>query len=63
MSYEENHEEIAIERLYSALRFKGIRFIVLYPPKRSHDLPPLAGTVHIETISISRGYSRATDSI
>ena len=22
---------------------KGIRFIVLYPPKRSHDLPSLAG--------------------
>ena len=22
---------------------KGIRFIVLYPPKRSHNLPPLAG--------------------
>ena len=31
---------------------KGIRFIVLYPPKCSHDLPPLAGTVHTETISI-----------
>ena len=25
---------------------KGNRFIVLYPPKRSHDLLPLAGTVH-----------------
>ena len=23
--------------------FKGIRFIVLYPPKCSHDLPSLAG--------------------
>ena len=35
---------------------KGIRFfIVLYPPKRSHDLPPLAGTVHTETISFSPG--------
>ena len=34
---------------------KGIRFIVLYPLKRSHDLPPLAGTVHTETISIPRG--------
>ena len=22
---------------------KGIGFIVLYPPKHSHDLPPLAG--------------------
>ena len=30
--------------------YKGIRFIVLYPPKCSHDLPPLAGTVHTETI-------------
>ena len=35
--------------------FKGIRFIVLYPPKRSHKLPPLAGPVHTETISIPRG--------
>ena len=34
---------------------KGIRFIVLYPPKCSHDLPPLAGTVHTETIIIPRG--------
>ena len=34
---------------------KGIRFIVLYPPKCSHDLPPLAGTVHTETISIPQG--------
>ena len=34
---------------------KGIRFIVLYPPKCSHDLPPLAGTVHTDTISIPRG--------
>ena len=24
-------------------------------PKRSHDLPPLTGTVHTETISIPRG--------
>ena len=37
------------------LKGKGIRFIVLYPPKRSHNLPPLAGTVHTETISIPRG--------
>ena len=29
--------------------------VVLYPPKCSHDLPPLAGTVHTETISIPRG--------
>ena len=34
---------------------KGIRFRVLYPPKCSHDLPPLAGTVHTETISIPQG--------
>ena len=34
---------------------KGIRFIVLYPPKRSHDLPPLAGTAHTETVSIPQG--------
>ena len=24
---------------------KGIRFIVLYPPKRSHDFPPLLRTM------------------
>ena len=35
--------------------YKGIQFIVLYPPKCSHDLPSLAGTVHTETISIPRG--------
>ena len=34
---------------------KGIRFIILYPPKCSHDLPPLASTVHMETISIPWG--------
>ena len=37
---------------------KGIRFIVLYSLKRSHDLPPLAGTVHMEIISIPGGFSR-----
>ena len=37
------------------LKGKGIRFIVLYRPKRSHNLPPLAGIVHTETISIPRG--------
>ena len=39
---------------------KGIQFIVLYPPKCSHDLPPLAGTVHTETISIPRGIFQST---
>ena len=40
---------------------KGILFIVLYPPKCSHDLPSLAGTVHTETIRFQspEGYSRA----
>ena len=41
--------------LFLRIKGKGIRFIVLYPPKCSHDLPPLAGTVHTETISIPRG--------
>ena len=40
--------------MHACMYIKGIRFIVLYPPKRSHDLPPLAGTVHTETISIPR---------
>ena len=40
---------------FPKVKSKGIRFIVLYPPKRSHDLPPLAGTVHTETISIPLG--------
>ena len=39
----------------SLCKGKGIRFRVLYPPKCSHDLPPLAGTVHTETISIPQG--------
>ena len=26
---------------------KGIRFIVLYPPKCSHDLPPLAACMYV----------------
>ena len=38
------------ERSNSSSKGKGIRFIVLCPPKCSHDLPPLAGTVHTETI-------------
>ena len=29
--------------LFYPLKVKGIRFIVLYPPKCSHNLPPLAG--------------------
>ena len=40
--------------------YKGIQFIVLYPPKCSHDLPSLAGTVHTETISIPRGIFQAS---
>ena len=49
--------------LIVVIKGKGIQFIVLYPPKRSHDLPPLVGTVHTETISIPGGYSRAAGSI
>ena len=36
------------------VKVKGIRFIVLYPPKCSHD-PSQAGTLHTETNSIPRG--------
>ena len=41
--------------LFTNMYYNGIRFRVLYPPKCSHDLPPLAGTVHTETISIPQG--------
>ena len=34
---------------------KGIRFIVLYQPECSPDLPSLAGIIHTETISIPQG--------
>ena len=44
-----------VQCLRCDIKGKGIRFIVLYPPKCSHDLPPLAGTEHTETISIPRG--------
>ena len=36
---------------------KGIRFIVLYPPKCSHDLPPLAGTVHTAYMYVRNVYT------
>ena len=42
---------------------KGIRFIVLYPPKCSHDLPPLAGLYTRKPFQSPGGYSRATGSI
>ena len=32
-----------VQSWYKGKGIKGIRFKVLYPPKRSHDLPPLAG--------------------
>ena len=52
----QNANAYAIQKpLTDECKGKGIRFRVLYPPKRSHDLPPLAGTVHTETISIPRG--------
>ena len=50
---ENSHNNVSYHDTY--YKGKGIRFIVLYPPKCSHDLPPLAGTVHTETISIPRG--------
>ena len=42
---------------------KGIQFRVLYPPKRSHDLPPLAGLYTRKPFQSPGGYSRATGSI
>ena len=42
---------------------KGIRFIVLYPPKCSHDLPPLVGLYTRKPFQSPRGYSRAAGSI
>ena len=42
---------------------KGFRFIVLYPPKRSQDLPPLAGLYTRKPFQSPGGYSRATGSI
>ena len=41
----------------------GIRFIVLYPPKCSHDLPPLAGLYTRKPFQSPGGYSRAASSI
>ena len=42
---------------------KGSRFIVLYPPWRSHDLPLLAGLYTRKPFQSPGGYSRATGSI
>ena len=42
---------------------KGIRFTVLYPPKCSHDLPPLAGLYTRTPFQSPEGYSRAVGSI
>ena len=36
---------------------KGIRFIVLYPPKCSHNLPPLAGLYTRKPFQSPGGYS------
>ena len=44
-------------------KVKGIRFIVLYPPKRSHVLPPLAGLYTWKRFQSPGGYPRATGSI
>ena len=42
------------------IKGKGIWFIALYPPKRSHDLPPLAGLYTRKPFQSPGGYSRAT---
>ena len=45
------------------LKGKGIRFIDLYLPKRSHDLPPLAGLYTQKPFQSPGGYSRVVGSI
>ena len=45
------------------IKGKGIRYIVLYPPKCSHDLPPLAGLYTREPFQFPEEYSRAAGSI
>ena len=35
--------------------YKGIRFIVLYPPKCSHDLSPLAGLYTLKPFHVNPG--------
>ena len=42
---------------------KCIRFIVLYPPKCSHDIPSLAGLYTRTPFQSPAGYSRAVGSI
>ena len=37
--------------------YKGIRFIVLYPPKCSHDLSPQAGLYTRKPFQSPEGYS------
>ena len=41
---------------------KGIRFIVLYPPKDSHDLFSLAGLYTQKPFQSPEGYSRVINS-
>ena len=49
------------ENLFKGI--KGIQFIVMYPPKHSHNLPPLAGLYTWIPFQSPWGYSRATGSI
>ena len=44
-------------------KVKGIWFIVLYSPKRSHDLPPLVGLYTRKPFQSPEGYYRAVGSI
>ena len=45
------------------VKVKVFGFIVLYPPKRSHDLPPLAGLYTRKPFQSPGGYFRAVGSI
>ena len=44
------------------IKGKGIQFIVLYPPKHSHNLLPLAGLYTRTPFQSPGGYSRAVSS-
>ena len=57
------YQETNNYRLLAHVKSKGIRFIDLYPPKCSHDLPPLAGLYTRKPFQSPEGYSRAAGSI
>ena len=67
ITYAKSNSELFFNRFdilcwFICIRIKGIRFIVLYPPKCSHDLPPLAGLYTRKPFQSPEGYSRAVGS-